>query len=240
LRRLGKGQLHAILSKSNVKPHKVTYYLEKRDPEFAEKMANVLCVYKQVAMHRLSGGERSSTTVSYDEKPGIQAVKNIGAELLPAPGKHATIGRDCQYRRLGTVSLLAGIDLHTGEVIPLVRERHRSREFIEFLGVLDKKYPRQWQIRVVLDNHSSHISKETQAYLRSNRRRFRFVFTPKHGSWLNMIEILFSKMARSFLRHIRVQSKEELIERIHRGIEQMNEEPVIFRWHYKMSEIALT
>jgi len=66
------------------------------------------------------------------------------------------------------------------------------------------------------------------------------VFTPKHGSWLNMIEILFSKMARSFLRHIRVQSKEELIERVHRGIEQMNEELVIFRWRYKMHEIALT
>jgi transposase len=239
LRRLGKGQLHAILSRSNVKPHKVTYYLERRDPEFAEKMANVLCVYRQVAMHRLSRAERTSTTVSYDEKPGIQAVKNIGADLLPAPGKHATIGRDCQYRRLGTVSLLAGIDLHTGEVIPLVRERHRSREFVEFLGLLDEKYPSQWEIRVVLDNHSSHISKETQAYLRTNPKRFRFVFTPKHGSWLNMIEILFSKMARSFLRHIRVQSKEELIERIHRGIEQMNEEPVIFRWHYKMSEIAL-
>jgi len=240
LRRLGKGQLHAILSKSNIKPPKVSYYLKRRDPEFAEKMANVLCVYKQVAMHMLSGAERTSTVVSYDEKPGIQAIKNVGADLLPVPGKHATIGRDCHYKHLGTISLLAGIDLHTGEVMPLVRERRRSREFVEFLSMLDEKYPRQWEIRVVLDNHSSHISKETQAYLRNIPKRFTFVFTPKHSSWLNMIEILFSKMARSFLRHIRVQSKEELIERIYRGIEQMNEEPVIFRWRYKMNEIALT
>lgn len=239
LNRLGKGCLHGILSKSNIRPHKVSYYLEKRDPEFDEKMANVLCVYKEVAMHKSLGDERTSTTVSYDEKPGIQAIKNIGADLLPVPGRHSTIVRDCHYRRLGTVSLLAGIDLHTGEVIPLVRDRHRSREFVEFLRKLDANYPTQWEIRVVLDNHSSHISRETQAYLRANAKRFRFVFTPKHGSWLNIIEVFFSKIARSFLRHIRVGSKEELVKRIYHGIEQMNEEPVIFRWRYKMEEIAV-
>ena len=178
-------------------------------------------------------------TISYDEKPGIQAIRNIGAQLLPVPGKHSTVARDYEYKRLGTVSLLAAIDLHTGRVIPLVRDRHRSREFIEFLGQVDKHYPKQWKIRIVLDNHSSHISKETQAYLRTMPGRFEFIFTPKHGSWLNLIETFFSKMARSFLRHIRVDTKEELVERIYRGIEQANEEPVIFRWRYKMDEVAI-
>ena len=239
LKALGKGRLHAILSKSNIKPHKISYYLERRDPEFDQKMANVLCVYKEVQILNTSGGDRTSVTVSYDEKSGIQAIKNIAAELSPIPGKYPTVGRDYEYKRLGTVSLLAGIDLHTGRVISLVRDRHRSREFIEFLNKLDENYPKEWKINLILDNHSSHISKETQAYLKNKAERFEFVFTPKHGSWLNLIEMFFSKITRSFLRHIRVQTKKELVERIYQGINQINEEPVIFRWNYRMNEIII-
>jgi len=238
LSKIGKGHLHFILSKSNIKPHKISYYLERKDPEFDAKMAEVLCVYKEVEMLNASKDERCSVTVSYDEKPGIQATKNIAAELMPAPGRYATRSRDYEYKRLGTVSLLAGLDLHTGEVHPLVRDRHRSREFVEFLNLLDQRYPQNWKIRLVLDNHSSHISKETQAYLRDHSERFVFVFTPKHGSWLNLVEVFFSKMARSLLRHIRVDSKVELIDRIYRGIDEFNKEPLIFRWRYKMDELA--
>jgi len=239
LAKLGKGRLHTILAKSNIKPHKISYYLERKDPEFDEKMATVLCVYKEVEMLNASDSTRSTVTVSYDEKPGIQALKNIAADLMPAPDKHPCMSRDYEYKRLGTVSLLAAIDLHTGEVTSLVRDRHRSKEFVEFLDLLNTKYPEELKIRMVLDNHSAHISKETQAYLKKHPDRFEFVFTPKHGSWLNLIEVFFSKIARSFLRHIRVQSKEELVERIYRGIEQINQEPVIFRWRYKMDEVAI-
>ena len=174
-----------------------------------------------------------------DEKPGIQAIKNIAPQLQPVPNVHNTIGRDYEYKRLGTVSLLAAIDLHTGRIIPIIRDRHRSKEFIEFLKELDNQYPDDWKIRVVLDNHSSHISKETRAFLHANPERFEFVFTPKHGSWLNIIEMFFSKIARGFLRHIRVNTKEELIQRIYKGIEEINQEPVVFRWKYKMEEISL-
>jgi transposase len=236
---IGKGRLNSILSKSNIKPHKISYYLENRDPDFDEKMANVLCVYKEVELQKASETHKKKATISYDEKPGIQAIKNIAADLLPLPGKYCTLSRDYEYKRLGTVSLLAGIDLHTGNVIPLIRDRHRSKEFIEFLTTLNNSYPKDWKIRLVLDNHSSHTSKETQKYLKTLPERFEFVFTPKHGSWLNMIEMFFSKIARSFLRHIRVDSKEELVERIYRGINQINEEPVIFKWHYKMDEISV-
>ncbi|MCF6158383.1 MAG: IS630 family transposase, partial [wastewater metagenome] len=104
---------------------------------------------------------------------------------------------------------------------------------------LDNSYPKDWKIRIVLDNHSAHTSKETMQYLKTNPNRFDFIFTPKHGSWLNMIEIFFSKIARSFLRHIRVNTKNELVERIYQGIRQINEEPVIFKWRYKMDEIAV-
>ncbi len=239
LAKLGKGRLHAILAKSNIRPHKISYYLERKDPEFDEKMATVLCVYKEVELLNASDGDRTSVTVSYDEKPGIQALRNIAADLLPVPNRHPSLSRDYEYKRLGTVSLLAAIDLHNGEVTPLVRNRHRSREFVEFLGILDDKYPKDWKIRMILDNHTAHISKETQAYLKKHPDRFEFVFTPKHGSWLNLIEVFFSKIARSFLRHIRVQSKEELVERIYRGIEQINREPMVFRWRHKMDEISV-
>ena len=240
LQRIGKGVLSGILSKGGIKPHKVRYYLERRDEEFEVKMANVLHVYKEVSL--INDGELDApnqVTLSYDEKPGIQAIKNIAPQLQPVPYGYPTIQRDHEYKRLGTVSLLAGIDLHTGIVIPLVRERHRSCEFIELLSEVDKKYPSDWKIKLILDNHSSHTSKETTKWLLSKPGRFDFVFTPKHGSWLNMIEMFFSKIARSFLRKIRVETKQELIDRIYKGIEEINEEPVIFRWKYKMDEIIL-
>jgi transposase len=237
---IGKSLLYQILTYNRIKPHKVTYYLEKRDPQFEEKMANVLCVYKEVEIINNSPDVvQTSVTVSYDEKPGIQAIANVGAQLAPVPGKYSHIGRDHEYKRLGTVSLLAGINLHDGKVYPIIREQHRSREFIEFLSMLDKEIPAHLKIRIILDNHSSHVSKETKTYLLTKPNRFEFVFTPKHGSWLNLVEMFFSKIARSLLRFIRVQTKEELIERIYKGIEEINQAPVVFRWRYKMDEIIL-
>jgi transposase len=91
----------------------------------------------------------------------------------------------------------------------------------------------------VLDNHSAHISKETRSYLETVPQRFVFVFTPKHGSWLNLIEIQFSKMTRSMLRGIRVASKQELIDRIHQYFEEINADPVVFHWKYKMDGIYI-
>jgi len=238
--KIDKGVLNSILAKGNIKPHKISYYLERRDDDFDIKMANVLQIYKEISLVNQGTMETpEQTTLSYDEKPGIQAIKNIAPQLQPLSGQYRTITRDHEYKRLGTVSLLAGIDLHTGMVIPLVCERHRSREFIEFLTKVDTLYPADWKIRIILDNHSAHVSKETTKWLLSKPGRFEFIFTPKHGSWLNMIEMFFSKIARSFLRHIRVNSKNELIDRIYQGIDEINREPVIFRWKYKMEEIII-
>jgi len=165
-----------------------------------------------------------------DEKPGIQALKNIAPDLHPIPGQYAQMGRDREYNRLGTVSLLAALDLHDGHVIAQVHDRHRSREFISLLKEMDQYYPKDYTIRVILDNHSAHISKETMAYLVTRPNRFIYVHTPKHGSWLNLIETFFSKISRTFLKHIRVESKQELKERILKGIAEINAEPVIHRW----------
>lgn len=179
---------------------------------------------------------RKHTTVSFDEKPGIQAIKNIAAQLLPVPGNHKTVSRDFEYKRLGTVTLLAGIDLHDGTIIPLVENRHRSAEFVKYLQKLIDHYPLDWKIRIILDNHSAHRSKETMKFLDTVPNKFEFIFTPTYGSWLNMVEMFFSKIARTFLRHIRVESKAELKQRIYQGIDEINQEPVVFRWKYKLEE----
>lgn len=236
LARMGKSGLHKILTQAQIKPHKTTYYLERRDEEFESKMAQVLLVYKEVQQVREGNGPEKHTVLSYDEKPGIQAIANIAADLAPIAGKYPNWARDHQYKRHGTLSLLAGIDLYDGHILSLVRERHRSKEFIEFLDLTDNRYPSDWRIRIILDNHSSHISKETMKWLKSKPNRFEFIFTPKHGSWLNLIEMFFSKMTRAFLRSIRVNSKNELKKRLEKYLEEINADPVVFKWKYKMDE----
>jgi transposase len=241
LAKLGRGTVSKILSANQVHPHKIRYYLERRDPEFDAKMVQVLHVYKEVEIWRQNGAPPPDlvAVLSYDEKPGIQAIENTAPDLPPSPGKHSALGRDHEYIRHGTLSLLAGIDLLSGEVLGLVRKRHRSVEFIEFLRLADAHYPAGARIRVVLDNHSSHISKETRTFLATLPNRFEFTFTPKHGSWLNLIESFFGKMAKTLLRGIRVASADELRARIELYLKEVNETPVVFRWKYKLETLSV-
>ncbi len=223
---------------TQVHPHKVPYYLERRDPEFDAKMVQV---YQEVEMWREKGAPPPDlvAVLSYDEKPGIQALDHTAPDLPRAPGKHSTLGRDHEYVRHGTLSLLAGIDLVSGEVLGLVRKRHRSAEFIEFLKLADGHYPAGARIRVVLDNHSAHISKQTRALLGTLPNRFEFTFTPTHGSWLNLIESFFGKMAKTLLRGVRVASADELKARIELYRKEVNETPVVFRWKYKLETLSV-
>ena len=241
-----KAYVFRLLQSKDVKPFKIKYYCEKRDPDFETKMQEVLLVYKQVEMQFDKKGNLivpdnyvMTHTISYDEKPGIQAVSNTSSDLRPNT-ENGEIYRDHEYKRLGTISLLAGIDLNTGKAIPLVSNSHKSSDFIEFLKILDKEYPAQDTIQMILDNHSAHKSKETKNFLATMpEHRFKFVFTPTHGSWLNMIESFFSKMTRQMLRGIRVESKQELIDRIYKYFDEINEEPVVYHWKYKMDEIEI-
>lgn len=242
-----KSTVNVILDEADIKPHKITYYCENRDPEFDQKMHNVLLVYKQLSLQFDEEGnllpfEEDGQVVhvlSYDEKPGLQAIATTSEDLRPDE-KHPTISRDYEYKRLGTISLLAAIDLQTGEAIPLVRDKHSSTEYIEFLQMLDQKYPKDDKIRIVLDNLKVHTSEATRRYLATVPGRFEFVFTPKHGSWLNMVEGFFSKMTRQMLRGIRVKSKEELENRIYKYFEEANEEPVVFHWKYNLDDVDVS
>jgi transposase len=241
LSKISSGTISKILGASNVKPHKISSYLAPIDPEFEPKSAVVLHTYKQVELlQQISkeGKPLEMIIISFDEKPGIQAIENKYPDLMPVSGKYATLSRDHEYIRHGTISLLAGIDLLSGTVHYKIFDMHRSEEFIEFLKRVDSNYPKNINIIIILDNVRVHTSKKTQEYLKTVPQRFHFVFTPKHASWLNIIESLFSKMTRSMLRGIRVSSKEELIERMRQYIDDMNEMPTIFKWKYKMDKMA--
>jgi transposase len=159
--------------------------------------------------------------------------------LPSVSGKQPEWKWDYEYKRNGTLLLLAGIDLHDEHILGIVRERHRSREFIEFLQCADSHYPHDWKIRIILDNHSSHVSKETMSWLKIKPNRFEFVYTPKHGSWLNIVEVFFSKMTRTFLRFLRVSSKDELKERIEQFLDEVNAAPAVSRWKNKMDEVLV-
>lgn len=242
-----KSTVHTILDAAEIKPFRIKYYCENRDPQFDEKMHNVLLVYKQLSFQFDEDGnfipweedEEIVHILSYDEKPGIQAIATTSEDLLPDQ-YNGTINRDYEYRRLGTLSLMAAIDLQTGEALPLVSESHTSADYISFLKMLDEKYPKGDKIRIVLDNLGVHTSAATREYLATVPGRFEFVFTPKHGSWLNMIEGFFSKMTKQMLRGIRVKTKQELSERIYRYFAEINMEPVVFHWKYRLEDIDVS
>lgn len=236
-----------FLANAKIRPFKVTYYCEKRDPDFDSKMHNVLVIYKQVSLQFDKDGNllpfegTPVHTLSYDEKPGIQAIGSTTPDLPPISNteKGSSYMRDYEYIRYGTISLLAAIDLLTGEAIPLVSDTHKSSDFVEFLTRLDAKYPEGDKIRLILDNHSAHTSQETQRYLNNHLGRFEFVFTPTHGFWLNLVEGFFSKLTKQMLQGIRVASKEELSERIYKYFDEINQIPIPYHGSYNLDSIDL-
>ena len=246
LKTMTRPMLQKILKRSEIKPFKIRYYCEKRDPDFENKMHDVLVVYKQVSLQFDEEGriiipddKPVVHTVSCDEKPGIQAIAATSDDLRPRHG-NGCVWRDYEYKRPGTLSLIAGIDLLTGEAIPVVSESHKSSDFICLLKKLDERYPEGDVIRIICDNHSAHKSKEVRNYLATRpEEQFVFVFTPTHGSWLNLIEGFFSKITKQMLKGIRVNSKEELANRIYLYFDEVNREPVVYRWTYKMEEISV-
>ena len=154
LANLVQGTVCKILGQEDIKPHKVRYYLGKsRRRVRAEDGGGSVRLSRSPSPEKgRCQGERSRrkpvAIVSYDEKPGIQAIATTAPDLPPEPGVHATFARDHEYKRHGTLSLLAGIDLLTGKVHALVKDRHRSREFIEFLKLLDAAYPAEHRDQV--------------------------------------------------------------------------------------------
>jgi len=233
LAKAAKATVQRILAAQTLQPHKVKYYLERRDPLFEQKMRDVLLVYQEVAMQNEALNSKAVSpleviTVSVDEKPGVQAIGATSPDLAPVAGKHPTVARDPEYKRFGTWSILARWICMTGMSRRGWKNgtEARSSSVAEGSGCLlssrlhHSHHPRQ---------SLAHTSRETRAYLATRPNRFKYVHTPTHGSWLNIVETLFGKMARTFLRHIRVQSRQELPQRILKGVAEINEEPVVHR-----------
>ncbi len=235
--RVQQGTISKLLAEHALHPHRMTYYLQRRAPDFDAQRVQVLYVYQQV---EFTFDDHGQTTVrwSYDEKPGMQALGSTAPDRAPQPATgQGTWQRDPEDVRHGTVSLLAGIDLATGAILGLVRPHHRSAEFVEFLQALDQNYPPEVKLQIILDNHSAHTSRETRAYLATVPNRFDVVFTPKHASWLNLIAGFFAKLSKQLLKGIRVNSTEELADRMLAYIDWLNQDPVPFRWRWTSKDI---
>jgi len=165
LKKAVKATIQRILDEHPLRPHKMAYYLERRDPDFEQKMADILCVYKEINLQNETSApseDPSIITVSVDEKPGVQAIKNIAPDIMPDPEKQSRVMRDYEYKRMGTLSILAALDLHDGHVIAQVHDRHRSSEFISLLKEMDAYYPAESTICIILDNLSPYIERNDE------------------------------------------------------------------------------
>ena len=241
LARATKSMVWSILHAADPRPDRVRHYCERRDPDFEGKTREVLVACRQLSFRfdddgdllPWEGEEPEARVVSVDEKPGIQAIAPVAPDAGPEPGVRGGAPlAGGERRRLGTVSPVAGIDLQDGTVEGIVRERHRSREFVGLPGALDAKYPEGHAMRLVPGDHPVRRPRETRAWLEGHPGRSGTVSAPRHGSWPDVTGGFFGKMARQVLRHIRVRSLDELRERIELYLREADASPVPRRWRW--------
>lgn len=209
-----------ILSSADLKPHKVETWVESRDPDFEEKMMDIVGLY-------LSPPE-NAVVLSVDEKTSIQALGRKHPPKPMEPGRPERV--DHEYVRHGTKSLIAALLVHKGEVVGECYDRHRHQEFLDFLHQIENTFPDK-ELHLIVDNLSSHKHKKVKEYLRGKDRIF-LHFTPTHASWLNQIELWFSILSRRMLKRGIFNSKRQLVDSIMKFIKQYNTEAKPFRWTY--------
>jgi len=219
---ISKSRVHVILDEADLKPHQVRSWLTSIDPEFETKQAEVCGLY-------LNPPE-GAIVVSIDEKTSVQAKEPIRKEIPIRAGKPAR--REFEYKRHGTLALLAALLVHTGEVKGSVYERHSRVEFIDFLQLLETEIPADKQVHAILDNLQVHKTPEVCAWLEAHPR-WHFHFTPTHASWLNQIELFFSILSRRLLRRGTFTSKQDLKTQLLTFIEHYNPTAKPFAWTYQ-------
>ncbi len=219
---IGKSQVQKILAEADLKPHQVRSWLQSIDPEFETKQAEVCGLY-------LNPPE-GAIVVSIDEKTSVQAKEPIRKEIAMAPGKPTR--REFEYRRHGTVALLAALLVHTGEIKGSVYERNSRVEFLDFLELLEAEIPADKEVHAILDNLQVHKTPEVVAWVEAHPR-WHFHFTPTHASWLNQIELWFSILSRRVLRRGTFKSKDDLKAQLLSFIERYNPTAKPFAWTYQ-------
>lgn len=209
------------LRSADLKPHRLKYWLTSKDPDFKRKKDAIVDLYLNPP--------RDGVVLCVDEKTSIQALERKHPDLPSQPHRHRRI--EFEYKRHGVANLIAAFNIATGAVIGECVEKNNSTAFIRFVRRLMKLYPRG-KIYLVLDNGTTHRSKETQAFL-GRHPRLVPVFTPTHASWLNQVEIWFSLLSRQALRNVSFKSKNELKARILAYIDRYNETAHAFEWKSK-------
>lgn len=215
-----------ILAEHGLKPHLTRTFKVSNDPEFAAKVEDIVGLY-------LDPPEKA-IVLSVDEKSQIQALDRTQPGLPMKKGRAGTMTHD--YKRHGTTTLFAGLDVRTGEVIGECLPRHRAREFIAFLKKIDRLVAKHLDVHLVLDNYATHKTAEVKAWL-AKHPRFKTHFTPTSGSWLNMVERLFAEITRQRIRRGVFTSVEELKSAIEAWLAQWNADPKPFTWIAKPSRI---
>ena len=217
---VGVSVVHRVLSAESIKPHRFRYWKSSTDPEFEPKMLAVIGLYLNPP--------DNAVVLSVDEKTSIQALDRTQPRLPMKPHQIERLSHE--YKRNGTASLLAALEVHSGQVRGQPIRRNTSETFIRFLRHLLQVYPDK-ELYVVLDNGSSHRSKKTLAWA-AKKKRLHLKFTPTHASWLNQIEIWFGILTRKVVRRGIFKSKQELVNKLLDFIETYNKEARPFQWTY--------
>lgn len=218
--KMSKNTVHRILKSTDLKPHQYEMWCNSQDPDFETKQIDVIGLYMNPPENVI--------VLCIDEKTGIQALGRKYHKSM-TPGYSEKISHE--YVRHGTKSLIAAFLVHKGEIFGKCYDRHRHIEFLDFLEEIRKKYPRQ-ELRIIVDNLSTHKHPEVKKWLKKRNGRIKFHFTPTHASWLNQIELWFSILSRKVLKRGIFNSRDELVKSIMAFIKEYNKEAKPFRWTY--------
>jgi transposase len=216
---LNQTAVHRIWKAFGLQPHRSQTWKLSRDPQFIEKVRDVVGLY-------LNPPERA-VVLCVDEKSQIQALDRTAPILPMLPGVPERATHD--YKRAGTSSLYAALDLATGQVIGRLHSRHRAIEFKQFLQTLEREVPAELDVHVVLDNSSTHKTPAIQRWLAAHPR-FALHFTPTSSSWLNLVERWFAELTTKKLRRGTHRSVRDLNADIRAWIETWNNDPKPYIW----------
>ena len=211
---------------NGLKPHRTKTFKVSNDPKFAEKLVDVVGLYLDPPEHAL--------VLSCDEKSQIQALDRTQKSLPMFPGRLGTLTHD--YKRNGTTTLFAAIELAEGRIIAKCMDKHRHQEWLKFLKKIDRETPKHLDLHLIVDNYATHKHPEVKKWL-SRHKRFHIHFTPTSSSWLNVIERWFRDLTEKRIRRGTFQSVDQLIDAIMSYIDEHNENPSSFVWTAKAEDI---
>ncbi len=208
-----------VLRANGLKPHLVKTFKVSNDPRFEEKLRDVVGLYLNPPEHAL--------VISADEKTSIQALDRTQPELAIKKGRCGTMTHD--YKRNGTTTLFAAIEMAEGKVISTCMDKHRHQEWIKFLNLIDKETPSHLDIHLIVDNYATHKHEKVKNWMKRHPR-FHMHFTPTSSSWLNVIEGFFAKLTQKRLSRGIFKSVADLKTAIKEFIEAHNQDPKPFLW----------